>query len=121
MVALQAATSRSEKLRYAPCMKLSFNRRDAVRGGVAGAEAVASRSAAQVLFEAGGRKGLPAAPQRARRGAGERGASRGLGGGAVLGAGAPPGVAPPAERVGARGGAIRAELEAATAVTGPLG
>jgi hypothetical protein len=67
---------------------LSMARRDAMRSGVAGAEAVAARSAAQVLFEAGGRTVLPASLQRALRSAVEREASRVLAGTALLEAGA---------------------------------
>jgi hypothetical protein len=66
---------------------LSFRRRDAVRGGIAGTEAVASRAAAQVLFEAGGRKILPAALQRALHGLLERETSRLVAGATMLEAG----------------------------------
>jgi hypothetical protein len=65
--------------------------RDAMRSGVAGAEAVAARSAAHVLFEAGGRTVLPASLQRALRGAVESEASRvltGLTGAGLLESGA---------------------------------
>ncbi len=62
-------------------------RRDATRGAVAGAEAVAARSAAHVLFEAGGKNVLPASLQQALRGAVEREATRMLTGVAVLEAG----------------------------------
>jgi hypothetical protein len=68
--------------------RLSAARRDAMRSGVAGAEAVAARSAAQVLFEAGGKAALPASLQRALRGAVEREASRVLTGVGLLEAGA---------------------------------
>lgn len=47
-----------------------------MRGAVAGAEALAARSAAHVLFEAGGKKVLPASLQWALRGALEREAAR---------------------------------------------
>src|SRR5262249_18450202 len=81
IVVVASPTVRGRRLRYPERMKrLSFTRRDAVRGGVAGAEAVASRAAAQVLFETGGRKVLPAALQRALRGAVERETSRVLAG-----------------------------------------
>jgi hypothetical protein len=52
---------------------------DALRAAAAGSRAVALRIAAKALFEAGGRKVLPAAAQRAVRGAVEREASRLLG------------------------------------------
>jgi hypothetical protein len=68
--------------------RLAVARRDAMRSGVAGAEAVAARSAAQVLFEAGGKAVLPASLQRALRGAVEREASRVLTGVGLLEAGA---------------------------------
>jgi hypothetical protein len=55
---------------------LTFSRRDAVRAGVAGSEAVAALAAAQVLFHAGGSKVLPASLQRAVLGAVEREAAR---------------------------------------------
>jgi len=67
--------------------RLNLARRDAMRSGVAGAEAVAARSAAHLLFEAGGRRVLPASLQRALRGAVEREASRVLTGVALLEAG----------------------------------
>src|SRR5580704_15149828 len=79
-------------MRYSLDMKLmerfSFRRRDAIRSSVAGAEAVAARTAAQTLFESGGRKLLPATLQRVLRGAVEREASRVLGGVPLLEAGA---------------------------------
>jgi hypothetical protein len=69
-------------------MKLRITRRDAVRGGVAGAQGVAARAAAHALFEAGGRALLPAPVQSAVRVAVEREASRVLAGVAVLESGA---------------------------------
>jgi hypothetical protein len=68
---------------------LTFTQRDAARGGAAGAEAIAAHHAAQVLFDAGGRRVLPAAVQRALRGAVERETSRVLTGAAVLEAATP--------------------------------
>ena len=59
-------------------MRLRFGRQGAVRGGMAGAEAVAARSAALALFEAGGRRVLPETMQRVVRGAVEHEASRWL-------------------------------------------
>jgi hypothetical protein len=71
-------------------MKYSFfTRRDAMRGGVAGAEAVASRAAAQAIFDAGGRKVLPGALQRAVRAAVERETSSLLTAGGLLESAAP--------------------------------
>jgi hypothetical protein len=69
-------------------MKLRITRRDAVRGGVAGAQGVAARAAAHALFEAGGRALLPAPVQSAVRVAVEREASRVLAGVGVLESGA---------------------------------
>jgi hypothetical protein len=69
-------------------MKLRITRRDAVRGGVAGAQGVAARAAAHALFEAGGRALLPAPVQSAVRVAVEREASRVLAGAGVLESGA---------------------------------
>lgn len=57
---------------------LRVSRLDAIRASIAGARAVASRAAAHVLFEAGGRKVMPAAMQHVVRGAVERQASRAL-------------------------------------------
>jgi len=63
-------------------------RQDALRGAVAGAQAVAARTAAHALFEAGGHEILPAAVQQAVRSAVERHASRLLAGAGVLESGA---------------------------------
>ncbi len=63
---------------------LTFSRRDALRASVAGSEAVAARSAAQVLFQAGGSKVLPASLQRAVRGAVESETARVLAGVGLL-------------------------------------
>ena len=53
-----------------------LGRLDAVRAGISGTRAVAARGAAQVLFEAGGARVLPAPVQRMVRSAIEREASR---------------------------------------------
>jgi hypothetical protein len=67
---------------------LRVSRRDAIRSGVAGAQGVASRGAAQALFHAGGRRVLPELVQRAVRGAVEREASRLMAGFGLLERGA---------------------------------
>jgi hypothetical protein len=70
-------------------MKLvRMTRFDAIRGAIAGTKAVSVRAAAHALFEAGGRKVLPAAVQRAVRSAVESEASRLLVGVGVLEQGA---------------------------------
>ena len=70
----------------------TISRADAMRASVAGAKAVSVRSSAEVLFQAGGQRVLPAAVQTVVRGAVAREASRILGakglGHAVLEAGA---------------------------------
>jgi hypothetical protein len=55
---------------------LRLGRLDAIRAGFAGSRAVAVRSAAKALFEAGGKDVLPATVQKAIRGAVESEASR---------------------------------------------
>lgn len=71
------------------CVKLfRLTRQDALRGAVAGAQAVAARGAAHALFEAGGRKILPPSVQRAVRRAVERHASRLLAGAGIVESGA---------------------------------
>jgi hypothetical protein len=67
---------------------LRIDRKDAVRGAVAGAAAASVRRAAQALFEAGGRKVLPAAVQRAVRSTVEREATKILVGSGMLERGA---------------------------------
>lgn len=67
---------------------LRITRHDALRGGAAGAEAVAVRGAAEALFQAGGRTVLPEVVQTAVRGAVEREASRVLTGVGLLESGA---------------------------------
>jgi len=56
--------------------RLHLTRIDALRAAIAGANGVGARAAALALFEAGGRRVLPAAVQRAVRGAVESEAAR---------------------------------------------
>ncbi|MDP8999896.1 MAG: hypothetical protein M3O46_07270 [Myxococcota bacterium] len=56
--------------------RLRLTRRDAVRGAVAGAHGVSAGVAARALFEAGGRRVLPASVQEAVKSAVESQASR---------------------------------------------
>jgi hypothetical protein len=60
-------------------MQFRVNKRDTLRGTVAGMEGLAARGAAQALFERGGRRVLPAALQQALRSAVESRAARMLG------------------------------------------
>jgi hypothetical protein len=99
---------------------LTFSRRDAVRAGVAGSEAVAARSAAQVLFHAGGSKVLPASLQRAVRGAVEREASRVLAGVGLLEAGSSA-MAQAAEATAVRSAAAQAARAAGRQVLRSVG
>ncbi|MGH7294083.1 MAG: hypothetical protein ACRELB_04075, partial [Polyangiaceae bacterium] len=65
-----------------------IERSDALRGAIAGVAAASVRRAAQVLFQAGGRRVLPAGVQAAVRSAVEREASKLLVGSGVLERGA---------------------------------
>jgi hypothetical protein len=65
-------------------MKLRIRRVDAVRGAVAGSGGASARTAAQVLFNAGGNKVLPVVVQRAVRSTVERQASKLLTGAGLL-------------------------------------
>jgi hypothetical protein len=65
-------------------LHIHLRRVDALRGVVAGSTATAVRRAAHALFEAGGRRVLPASVQTAVRGAVEREASRLMIGAGVL-------------------------------------
>lgn len=95
-----------------------LNRRDAVRALVSGGEAVALRSAAHVLFEAGGRRVLPVAAQAALRSTLEREAKRlMMGVGGLLKEGAT--AAAPAARVAAGGEAAAVATTTARAVIAP--
>jgi len=65
-------------------MRLRVKQVDALRSAIAGTAGASLRDAAEALFEAGGRKVLPAAVQRAVRSTIEQEASRLLAGGGVL-------------------------------------
>lgn len=69
-------------------MHFRVTRRDAVRASIAGVQGSAARSAAQTLFEAGGRAILPEAVQTAVRSTVERETSRVLAGVGLLESGA---------------------------------
>jgi hypothetical protein len=65
-------------------MRLRIQRVDAVRGAVAGSAGASVRAAAEALFDAGGKRVLPAVVQRAVRSAVERQASKLLTGAGLL-------------------------------------
>lgn len=95
-----------------------ISQRDALRALVSGAEAVAIRGAAHVLFEAGGRKLLPVAAQRALRATLEREAARlMMGASGLLKEGA--GVAKSAANVLEAKGGASAAVTAAKAAAAP--
>lgn len=75
-------------LRFGAMKPMRVSRLDALRGALAGSRAVALRAAAQSLFDAGGHRVLPAALQRAVKGAVENEASRLLVGAGLLEQGA---------------------------------
>src|SRR5579859_8288990 len=77
--------------------RLRFRQRDALRSGVAGAEAVAARPGAQALFAAAGHRVFPSSLQGAIRGAVEHQASRALGAAGLLEAGVARAALPAAE------------------------
>src|SRR5579859_2365997 len=64
--------------------RFRLTRRDVLRSAAAGTEATHAAAAAQALFEAGGKRVLPASLQRALRGAVEHEASRLLAGVGLL-------------------------------------
>ena len=69
---------------YASFMRLRLRRVDALRSAIGGTAGASLRDAAEALFEAGGRKVLPAAVQRAVRSTVEQEAARLLTGGGLL-------------------------------------
>jgi hypothetical protein len=102
---------------------LTITKADAMRASVAGGKAASVRKAAEVLFEAGGRRVLPGAVQEAVRGVVEREASRMLTAGALESAVAGParvletGTARAVAALSARA-AARQVLRAVTAAAG---